>query len=147
MKNREALELFNTLNSVKAEVGSKLEYAQMKTLRNMNTFVRDYNQKMEDINNDNVATFKNENGVEIILTETLTKTNKDGSSEEVKIPTYTKEGNKKRAEQKRKFDEQEAEPFKIYQTTDVSKLKAWEKEVLTELNFILVETAEVIETS
>lgn len=74
MKNSEAAELFNILNSAKnITVGSDLETAVLKTLRKMNNWRNDYLGEINEIEDRNAATLIND-GVPIRVTKVLSRT-------------------------------------------------------------------------
>jgi hypothetical protein len=145
MINLQSAELFQTLNGLKAEKDTPLEYAVIRTLRKMAAWQKYYSEEISDINDDNCAVGKNEKGHDIRLMQTLNTIEKDKDGKETSIPnqvpTYTVEGNKTRKKLLRELDQEEVPKrveFKIYKVKeqDCSELTAWQKEVLTELGFI-----------
>ena len=148
LTNGQAAELFNTLNAIKFPKDSHIEYAGTKTLRKMKAWQQAYAEKIKDIDDDNAATYKNDDGVEVLLKQTLNRTVKDKKtgedvSEEHQVSVYTKEGEKKRTEAKRKLGEQPSlEDFEIHTTADGVVLTAYQKQVLEELGFYKTATDE-----
>ena len=141
LTNAQSAELFNTLNSIEFLKNSHAELASAHTLRNMKEWQVKYNEKLNFIDSDNCATYKNDRDVEILLKKTLKKTfkNKAGEdvSEEFQVNEYTKEGEKKRVEDRIKFNNAKAcVDFDIYSTADDGVLSAYQKIVLKELGFL-----------
>lgn len=135
MKNSEAAELFNILNSAKnITVGSDLETAVLKTLRKMNTWRNDYLSEINDIEDRNAATVIKD-GVTIRATKVLSRTIGD-RKEEFLQPEYTIEGITQRNKEVRAFNSQEAVHFEIISTDDDHAFSNYEKIVLREYGFL-----------
>ena len=141
--NEEAAELYAILNRAKYIEGSHAEYAGMKTLHKMYAWYKGFTEKLADIDDINCATYKDDRGAEILLRETLTRTNKDGSKEEFKSNMYTPSGQKTRMTARRDFlKAQVSIDFEIHSTHDSSPFSAYEKLVLQELGFLTAEQKE-----
>ena len=54
MTNRDAYQLINVLLEIPAPTETKLEHAKTQTLKNAKHFIEKYNEKIEDISNNNV---------------------------------------------------------------------------------------------
>jgi hypothetical protein len=136
MTNENALELFQTLNSIPFNKGSHQEFAGTKTLRKMKAWSTSYNEKIRDLEDEFCATHKSDKGVELLLKKALKRTNKDGSTEEYQVNEYTADGNKKKVEAIRKYLAEEVKvPFEIHATSDAEGLTAYQLEILTDHGF------------
>jgi len=131
----QCLELYKILSNLKSAPGSHREYAQAKTLRKMKPFIEWYNDKIEAIDIDNCLT-EDRQGQKILVKQILKVTN-GARTEEVAVPSYSKEGEEKRAEAKRVLLKQPSQVlFDIHCTSDIEGLTAYEKITLEELKFI-----------
>lgn len=128
----QAIELLTTLRSLKPAPGSKLEYARAKTLRAMKNLIDEYNQKVEDIDDEEALVTEDEKKNQIISRRT---TIDPVSHQEIQIPLFSKEGEEKRKRRRRELLKQVAPEFAIHSTADGASLNTYEKLVLAEFGF------------
>jgi len=140
LTNREAMELFNLLNSMPVIEDSPKSIMQVKTLRSMKTWFEKHNEELELIDTRNCAVTEKD-GIKILLKETLERKRKDKKGEDIteqyKVNVYTPEGQEKRVKEINKLlDSPINVEFNIYQTDDDSGLKLFDKITLQELGFL-----------
>ena len=132
----EALELYNILLKIKSQPGSHREYAVAKTLRKMKPVIEWYNEKIEAIDIDHCLT--EDKGGQKILVKQILKVTNGARTEEVAVPSYSKEGEEKRSEAKRNLLKQPSPQFEIHQTDDSEGLGPYERISLEELGFLKI---------
>lgn len=139
--NGKAAELFNILNHLVLVPNSKREYAVARTLRNMKAWQTAYADAIKDIDEEEMLYEKNDAGNLIAVKTTLTRTIKDKKTgedvtEQYQIPTYSKEGEKKRLKRKRDLNDAPLlVSFDIHSTDDGVGLSTYEQITLEELGF------------
>jgi len=101
----------------------------------MKEWITEYNDKISGIDNDNCLTEDTAKG-KVIVKQTL-KVTRGENTEEIAVPSYSKEGEEARSKAKKKLREEPGVvAFEIHQTDDHAGLNVYERLALEELGFL-----------